>query len=179
MFTRIATNQGESIEQRYHMDFVREMAPNLQTFVQPYRELIKCPITGFARLAVTYQKLQNFADITTSITATIWQDVISGEEVNLVQLSSCNANPTVLWVFDYDEALCTAADWLQAALLAEGYVYVPKKIPPAWYTEQGQQDGNDSDAFGINPTMEGRGNSATDDGNRLATKRAYYRANQA
>jgi hypothetical protein len=78
-------------------------------------------------------------------------------------------------VIDYDEALCQAADWLAAAILAEGYVYVPKEIPATWYSEQQQQGGNDPRTTRANTQMEGGSDNSPDDGNGVAVAGVDYR----
>ena len=70
-------------------------------------------------------------------------------------------------MFDYDEALCQAADWLAAAILAVGYVYVPKEIPATWYSEQQQQGGNNPRTTRADTQMEGGSDNSPDDGNRF------------
>jgi len=173
MFARIATKAPiEQIEQRYNLDFVYEMAPNLNVFIDPLREVVKCPATNDAHLGISYTVRNPDGVIASHKTARIWEATIDGETVTLVELSSSFERARLLWVFDYDEALCQAADWLAAAILAEGYVYVPKEIPATWYSEHGQQGGNDPRTSGAHTQMEGGSDNSPDDGNRVFTASA-------
>ena len=176
MFARIATKAPlEQIEQRYNLDFVYEMAPNLNVFIDPLREVIKCPATNNAHLGISYTVRNPGGVIASHKTARIWEAIIDSETVTLVELSSSFERGRLLWVFDYDEALCQAADWLAAAILAEGYVYVPKEIPATWYSEQQQQGGNDPRTTRANTQMEGGSDNSPDDGNGVAVAGVDYR----
>lgn len=178
MFARIANKAPlEQIEQRYTLEFVYEMAPQLEVFIDPLREVVKCPATNEAHLGISYTVRNPGGVIASHKTARIWEAIIDSETVTLVELSSSLERARLLWVFDYDEALCQAADWLAAAILAEGYVYVPKEIPATWYSEHGQQIGNDSGTTGIDTTLESSSEYCTDDSYRVSIASAgiFYR----
>jgi hypothetical protein len=129
----------QEIEQRYTEEFVQEMAPNLTVYLLPIREVVNDPVfPGELLLGVTYT-LQREPHSSWHRTARIFERKIQEEEVTIVELSCSTERMKMIWTFDYDDALCQAADFLQAALVSEGFVYVPKKIPSAWYAEQANQ----------------------------------------
>lgn len=176
MFARIATKAPlDQIEQRYTLEFVYEMAPNLNVFIDPLREVVKCPATNEAHLGISYTVRNPDGVIASHKTARIWEAAIDNETVTLVELTSSFERARLLWVFDYDEALCQAADWLAAAILAEGYVYVPKEIPATWYSEHQQQGCNDPRTSRAYTQMEGGSDNSPDDSDGFAIAGANYR----
>jgi hypothetical protein len=137
--------RAQEIEQRYTEEFVHEMAPNLTEYLLPIREVVNDPVfPGELLLGVTYT-MQREPATSWHKTARIFERTIQGEEVTIIELSSSMQRMQMVWTFDYDDALCQAADFLQAALISEGYVYVPKKIPLAWYAEQANQHSQQDD----------------------------------
>ena len=136
--------RAQEIEQRYTEEFVQEMAPNLTEYLLPIREVVNDPVfPGELLLGVTYSITREQSSW--HKTARIFERTIQGEEVTIIELSSSMQRMQMIWSFDYDDALCQAADFLQAALVSEGFVYVPKKIPLAWYAEQATEHSQQND----------------------------------
>ena len=134
--TALADNEG--IKQRYSEEFVLEMAPMLKEFILPVREVITSTIFySEVYLGVSYQVPTQPGSWHKR--ARIYERQVQGEDVTIIELSSSTERMTLLWCFDYDDAMNQAADYLQAALLSEGNVYVPKKIPIAWYANEANE----------------------------------------
>jgi len=128
----------EGIEQRYSEEFVMEMAPMLKEFISPVREVITDSIfPSEVYLGVSY-RVPTLPG-SWHKRARIYERQVQGEDVTIIELSSSTERMTLLWCFDYDDAMNQAADYLQAALLSEGNVYVPKKIPIAWYANEANE----------------------------------------